>query len=78
MCVCTLDLLLPGVYGRDPGSGQRGVGEGGGLPVPELPPLGPPSGQLHVLGLPLLLVLHHHPQHRGAYLPLRQVGRAKV
>lgn len=67
------DLWLPGVHGRDPGRGQRRVGEEGGLPVPELPALGPSCGQLPVLGLPFLLVLRHHSQHGGADLSIRQV-----
>lgn len=67
------DLWLPGVHGRHPGRGQRRVGEEGGLPVPELPALGPSCGQLPVLGLPLLLVLRHHSQHGGADLSICQV-----
>lgn len=71
--VSASDLWLPGVHGCDPGRGQRRVGEEGGLPVSELPALGPSSGQLPLLGLPLLLVLRHHSQHGGADLAIRQV-----
>lgn len=71
--ISALDLWLPGVHGCHPGRGQRRVGEEGGLPVSELPALGPSCGQLPVLGLPLLLVLRHHSQHGGADLSIRQV-----
>lgn len=67
------DLWLHGVYGCDPGCGERCVGERGGFSVPELPGLGPACRQLPVLCFPLLLVLRHHSQHRGAHLTLRQV-----
>lgn len=67
------DLWVPGLHGGDPGHRQRHLGARGRGALPGLPALGRGGGQCLFLRLPLLLVLHHHPQHRRAHIPLRQV-----
>ncbi len=67
------DFCVPGVHGSDLGHRKCSLGKRSGCSVPELSSLGPSSGQLPVLGLPVFLVLCHHPQHSRAHLPLCQV-----
>lgn len=72
------DFWVPGVYGSDLGNRKCSLGERSGCSVPEFPSLGPTSGQLLVLGLPVFLVLCHHPQHSRTHLPLCQVSESKM
>jgi len=68
------DLRRAGPDVRHPGGGQLAVGDQQGIPVHHLPAQTGGLERLDV-GLPHLLVLRHHPQHRGAHLPLREVSR---
>ena len=70
------DFWIPGLHGGDPGHRQCHLGARGRDAFPGLLALGRGSGQCLLLWLPLLLVLHHHPQHRRAHIALCQVRTA--
>lgn len=68
-----VDLPLFGHHVFDPGRRQLHLGIQPGLPVPGVPALGNGCQVIIFLCISCVLVLRHHPQHRGAHFSLCQV-----